>query len=240
MQYGSIIPLYGSNHLHIWPECCILCHIRTLRPVLHSRRSGHTAPVPCPHSFHHGFTKLMIHATYTDVVVLATAVSNVLQDCEIWVAFGHGSKLRFIPCHLIATKLGNDGSRGIPLNALSGCDTVSAFHGIGKKTAWAVWCSMPHLATVFSWLARAPSQVFHYDLNEIERYVVLLYQRTSAPSHVNEARKQLFAQNRTMENIPPTLHALEQHVKRDVYQAGHSHSMESQTFHRQIHGIGRE
>ena len=62
---------------------------------------------------------------------------------------------------------------------------------------------------------------FPDDLNEIERYVVLLYQRTSALSHVTEARKQLFAQNRKMENIPPTLHALEQHVKRAVYHAGH-------------------
>ena len=57
------------------------------------------------HSFHQGFTKLMIHATDTDVVVLAIAVSSVLQDCEIWEAFGHGSMLRFIPCHLIAAKL---------------------------------------------------------------------------------------------------------------------------------------
>ena len=137
---------------------------------------------------------------------------SVLRDCEMWVAFVHGAKLRFIPCHLIAAKLGNAGS----LHALSGCDTVSAFHGIGKKTAWSVWCSMPHLATVFSRLARAPSQVSPDDLNEIERYVVLLYQRTSALSHVNEARKQLFAQNRKMENIPPTLHAHEQRVKRAV------------------------
>ena len=63
-----------------------------------------------PHSFHHRFTKLMMHATDTDVVVLAIAVSSVLQDCEMWVAFfGHCSKLRFIPCQLIAAKLGNDG-----------------------------------------------------------------------------------------------------------------------------------
>ena len=156
------------------------------------------------------------------MVVLAIAVSILLQHYEIWVAFGHGSKLRFIPCHLIAAKLGNDGSWGLLLlHALSGCDTVSAFHAIGKKTAWAVWCSIPHLATVFSRLAHAPSQVSPDDLNAIERYVVLLYQRTSALSHVNEARKQLFAQNRNMDNIPPTLYALEQHVKRAAYQAGH-------------------
>ena len=81
--------------------------------------------------------------------------------------FGHGSKLRFILSHLIAAKLGNDGSGSILLmHALSGCDTVSAFHGIGKKTAWAVWCSMPHLATVLSRLARAPSQVSPDDLKQ--------------------------------------------------------------------------
>ena len=107
------------------------------------------------------------------------------------------------------------------MHALSGCDTVSAFHAIGKKTAWVVWCSIPHLATVFSRLADAPSQVSPDGLNAIERYVVLFYQRTSALSHVNEARKQLFAQNRNMDNITPTLYALEQHVKRVVYQAGH-------------------
>ena len=130
------------------------------------------------------------------------------------------------------------------MHALSGCDTVSAFHEIGTKTAWAVWCSMPHLATVFSRLARVPIQVYPDDLNEIERYVVLLYQRTPVLSHVNEARKQLFAQNRKMENIPPTLHALEQHVKRAVYQAGHilgqSLIGEPEKFHRQIHGVRRE
>ena len=44
------------------------------------------------HSFHHVFTKLTIQATYTDEMVLAiAAVSSMLQDCEIWVACGHGS-----------------------------------------------------------------------------------------------------------------------------------------------------
>jgi len=59
------------------------------------------------HSFHQGFTKLIIHATDTDMVVLAIAVSSVLKDCEIWVAFGHGSKLPYVPCHLVSAELGN-------------------------------------------------------------------------------------------------------------------------------------
>ena len=82
---------------------------------------------------------MMIHATDTDVVVLTIAVSSVLQDCEIWVAFGHGSRLRYIPCHLIAAELGSDASWGLLLtHAISGCDTVYSFYRIGKRTAWAV------------------------------------------------------------------------------------------------------
>ena len=34
-------------------------------------------------------------------------------------------------------------------------------------------------------------------------------------------KEKLFTQRYKMENIPPTLNALEQHVKRAVYQAGH-------------------
>ena len=101
---------------------------------------------------------------------------------------------------------------------------------------------MPHLVTVLSLLACAPSQVSPDDLNAIERYVVLLYQRTSALSHENEARKQLFAQNRKMEYIPPTLHALEQHAKRAVYQTGHiwGHSLIGEPEVPSPHGVGRE
>jgi len=90
-----------------------------------------------------------------------------------------------------------------------------------KNTAWAVWRSMSQLRPTFLRLSRAPTQISPHEMEQIERCVVLLYQRTSALSHVNEARKQLFTHNRKMENIHPTLHALEQHVKRAVFQAGH-------------------
>ena len=59
-------------------------------------------------------------------------------------------------------------------------------------------------------------------MEAIERYVVLLYQRTSTLGRVNDARKQLFAfGNRKIENVPPTFCALEQHAKKVVYQGGH-------------------
>lgn len=128
------------------------------------------------HVFHQGFTKLMIYANDTDVVVLAIAVSSVLKDCKIWVAFGHGSKLRYIPCHLISAELGIDASWGLLfMHAIPACDTVSAFFGIGKKTAWDVWHSMLQLTHTFMHLSRVPTHVTPNDMNQIERYVVLLY-----------------------------------------------------------------
>ena len=57
---------------------------------------------------------------------------------------------------------------------------------------------------------------------QLERFVVLMYEydRTSECLEVNEARKQVFIQeSRTMETIPPTKAALEQHIKRASYQA---------------------
>ena len=167
---------------------------------------------------------MMIHATDTDVVVLGIAVSKILENCEIWVAFGHGSRVRYIPCHLIAAESGGVTSDAVMfVHAISGCDTVSSFYGIGKKAAWAVWRSLPNLHEIFARLSNAPSMISSNDMEAIERYVVLLYQRTSTLSRVNDARKQLFAfGNRKIENISPTFCALEQHVKRAVYQAGHT------------------
>ena len=51
------------------------------------------------HAYHSGFKKLIIHATDTDVMVIAIVVSSVVHGCEIWMtAFGHKTKKRYIPC----------------------------------------------------------------------------------------------------------------------------------------------
>ena len=56
----------------------------------------------------------------------------------------------------------------------------------------------------------------------IEQFIVLLYDRTTSHTSVNQARKELFAQKgTTIDLIPPTQAALIQHVKRATYQAGY-------------------
>ncbi|KAG0718454.1 hypothetical protein GWK47_007664 [Chionoecetes opilio] len=55
----------------------------------------------------------------------------------------------------------------------------------------------------------------------LERFTVIIYNKTSNLDSVNEARRELFSQkNRPMEKIPPTQEALLQHTLRAVYQAG--------------------
>ncbi len=66
-----------------------------------------------------------------------------------------------------------------------------------------------------------PSSV-NDQLELLERFVILLYDRTSTEVEVNEARKQLFSQKgRAMDGLPPTQAALVEHTKRAAYQAGH-------------------
>lgn len=59
-------------------------------------------------------------------------------------------------------------------------------------------------------------------LHTVERFVVLLYDRTSMCTDVNECRKNLFSKKGKLpEGIPPTLDALALHLKRAVYQASY-------------------
>ena len=61
----------------------------------------------------------------------------------------------------------------------------------------------------------------------LERFVGLVYNKTSCRSHVNEARLDLFtrkARDIHVLNIPPTQGCLIEHVRRAAYQAGYSWS----------------
>ena len=101
--------------------------------------------------------------------------------------------------------------------SFTGCDTVSAFAGRGKKTAWDTWKSFPEVTDALQELLAMPSEVTR---SQIERFVVLMYDRTSECMEVNDARKHLFSQkSRTLENIPPTQAALKEHIKRTCFQA---------------------
>ena len=63
-----------------------------------------------------------------------------------------------------------------------------------------------------------PEKVSDDDLQKLENFVVLMYDRSTAASCVNEARLDHFARKqRTYDAIPPTTAALREHAKRAAY-----------------------
>lgn len=169
-----------------------------------------------------GHTKITVRTVDTDVLVLAIATAHNLSVPELWVAFGTGKNFRYLAAHEMSIALGPDRCYSLPIfHALTGCDTVSSFSGRGKKTCWNTWNSVEQVTQAFCALTTLPNAIDDW-FQTLERFVVLLYDRTSSLDHVNEARKVLFTQKgRQLDQIPPTKAALLQHVRRTVYQAVH-------------------
>ena len=108
----------------------------------------------------------------------------------------------------------------LPLfHSFTGCDTVSAFSGKGKKSWWSVWKIFPEITETLMKITQGPEIINEIEVMKvIERFVVLLYDRTSSSWSVNETRRRLFSHKSGLENIPPTYDSLHQHVKRAVLQ----------------------
>ena len=170
-----------------------------------------------------GHRRLMLRTVDTDVVVLAVSTVVLLDNTELWIAYGTGKHLRYIPAHHIATSLGAEKARALPMfHAFTGCDTVSSFAGRGKKTAFDTWKSFDAVTSVFANLVTRPGCFNDESMSVLESFVVLLYDRTSTETTVNAARRHLFTTKaRSIEAMPPTGAALLQHAKRATYQGGH-------------------
>ena len=109
--------------------------------------------------------------------------------------------------------------------------TVSSFATRGKKTAWDTWRVFEEVTATFLVLSTGPDQVNDDNVATLERFTILLYDRTSSLVNVDEARKQLFTKKgRAMDAIPYTRAALVQHIKRDVHQGGHCWGKALQAF----------
>ena len=130
-------------------------------------------------------------------------------------------KLRYTPIHELAAAMDPRICATLPVfHALTGCDTTSSLGGRGKKTAWSTWKVYPRATDTFEELLLMQDEISNHAMSVLERFVVLLYDRTNDNMRVNDARKQLFTQkSRSLENLPPTQAALVQHIKRAGYQS---------------------
>ena len=211
--------LVTTHGKHVWSSAPM--DVSAIDPSF-QEEADYRMVIHASHASQQGYDRVFLQASDTNVVVIAAAMAREIHTHELWVSFGKGQSLRYIPVHTVAERLGNASQGLLFIRVISGCDTASSFSSIGKKTAWDVWRAMPHITPLFCKLSEPIPEVSAEDFAELERYVVLLYNRSLTISHANEARKHLFAFcNRQICNIPPTKLALFQHVKRAVYQAGH-------------------
>ncbi|KAJ8375399.1 hypothetical protein SKAU_G00059790 [Synaphobranchus kaupii] len=141
---------------------------------------------------------------------------------KLWIAFGQGGNLRWIPIHELSLSVGPEKIRGILFfHAFTGCDVVSAFRGKGKKSAWQTWDVCTEASDVFMKLSKYPPTVEDGDLQVLEKFVITMYDRSSTAAGIDDARLDMFARKqKPYEAIPPTRAALIQHAKRAAYQAG--------------------
>ena len=73
---------------------------------------------------------------------------------DIWVAFGTGKNYTCLHINTICHSLVTETSAALPIfNCYTGCDTISAFCGKGKKSAWEAWSSHPEVTHAFNYMA---------------------------------------------------------------------------------------
>ena len=104
---------------------------------------------------------------------------------------------------------------------MTGCDTVSAYADHEKESVWATRECFPFAITnALVALALCPKVIGMEVMNAIQRFIVLMYDRTGYCLEINKARKKIFAKCNNVKRIPPTSDELEQHVTRATYQRG--------------------
>lgn len=166
------------------------------------------------HALNHGSTTVLVRTVDTDVVVILVGKFKQLKEArenlDIWVAFGMGKTFSYLNINQLCCDLGEQKSSCLPLfHAISGCDTTSAFNGKGKKSAWQAWELCHDFVTPsLEFLSENP---FHHlttdstHFQNLERMVVIMYDKYSAQTSINTARKELFCKHsKAIEKLPPT------------------------------------
>ncbi|KAG1654512.1 hypothetical protein GQR58_024970 [Nymphon striatum] len=158
-----------------------------------------------------GYERCVLQCRDTDVLVLAVAHRDSLPS-ETWFSMGLKAKRPFIPIHSISLP-DEQIQTLIAFHSLTGCDSVSQFADIGKKTAWKVFMKEGACLRKLG-SAKIDDRI----IKDIERFVCKLYLKDTPMTSINEVRKEIFLK-RSLDALPPTKDALEFHIHRANYQS---------------------
>ena len=167
---------------------------------------------------------IIVKTVDSDVVIICCSYFHEIVGLQtLWIAFGKGKDLKYIPVHDIAKAFGAEKSKGLLFfHAFTGCDSNSSFYDQGKKKPWAVWKENSEFTTIFNQLSSTPEQITDDVLSVVEKFVVKIYCSQLTCTTVNSARLEMFKYlAKDFPQIPPTKDALLQHLKRGAFTAGH-------------------
>ena len=130
---------------------------------------------------------ITIRTVDSDVVIIATYAFNRMSGIkQLWLDFGVGKSRRVIPVHELTTNIPSGVSENLLIfHCFSGCDTVSSFCSIRKRTAWKAWMSFREVDDAFQVLSTC-DVIDDEAMKTVERFVVLMYDRTSTCTLVNQ------------------------------------------------------
>ena len=168
----------------------------------------------------------LVHTGDTDVVVILLSnfhhIIAVNPEAEIWISLKRGKSTKMIFLNNIASSLGATTCKAMALfHAFTGSDSTSSFKFKGKRYCFRMKDKVPTLMEEFASVASTP---FHISpkLKEVAmQFVCKLYYNESIAddSTVDLVRMKVFCHKiRDVERIPPTSDALDQHLKRSVFQ----------------------
>ena len=173
-----------------------------------------------PHTQHaarRGATRVLVISGDTDVIVLLLHYwpeFKVHGLQELWAKAGSQDKIRYIPIHLLAEKLGPKLCSVLPaLHVITGCDYTSKF---GTKSA-ALKAEPEQFLMDFG--SSASLLELPDTCNRAERFLVRLLKKDDSCQTMNEYRAFLYhhKKNATLAELPPSSSSLQQHILRSFY-----------------------
>jgi hypothetical protein len=182
--------------------------------VVYGKPVEYSSISPCTHE--EADTRLVLHVAHAcsighqracirivdSDVVISCAQFDAIGLQELWIVLGTNENMRIIPIHEVVAMLGPSKTSSLPfLHAFSGCDTTSSFAFLGKKTVWDIWERFPQVTDAFSKCLTCCEEPSAPTISLLERFTVLLYDRTSDVEEVNDARRILFTKSAATKSL---------------------------------------
>ena len=169
----------------------------------------------------------MVYTGDTDVVVILLCnfhhIKAVNPESEIWISFKTGNTVNMISLNNIASGLGVTTCKAMALfHAFTGSDSTSSFKYKGKRYCFKRKDEVPSLLKEFATTASTPFLISPELREVVSHFVCKLYsdEPITDDTNVDLVRMNVFChKTRDVERIPPTSDALNQHLKRCVFQA---------------------